>query len=376
MDAGEILLRILYAILVVFVIMTMAAYTVLAERKIASWIQRRVGPNRVGIPLISSIPVLGKSLVRMGIWQPLADGAKFLFKEDPIPAHVKKVYYCLAPAIALVPALSTVVVLPFGIYYVNGVAHPLVLANVDIGILFILAISSLGVYGVVLAGWSANSKYPYFGGIRSSAQMTSYELALGMSIIPVFMWANSPMGGTGDLTLFNVVQSQSDLWLAIWMPLPALIFLVSVFAEANRLPFDMAESETELVGGFHTEYGSFKFGLFFVGEYAHMTIGSAVFTLLFLGGWNFLPFWPDPWATWGWIGAVCSVVWFLAKTSALIAFFIWIRWTLPRFRYDQVMNLGWKYLIPISLANIVIYAFVIGFWDVVVHVDHIKPMIK
>ncbi len=380
MDIVEILLKILFAILVVVVIMTIAAYSVLAERKVASWIQGRVGPNRTALPGLSAIPVLGRFLVRMGMWQPLADGVKFLFKEDPLPGHVKKWYYCLAPVVALVPSLSTVAVLPFGAYWVNGVEYPLVLANVDIGILFILAISSLTVYGIVMAGWAANSKYPYFGSIRSSAQMISYELAMGMSVIPVFMWANGPATGFGDLTLFGVVAAQKDLWLGIWMPLPAFVFLVSLFAETNRLPFDMPESETELVGGFHTEYGSFKFGLFFVGEYAAMAIGSAVFVVLFLGGWNFLPtfgFLPDwvanPWATWGWFGSVVSVLFFIGKTLTFIFLFIWVRWTLPRFRYDQVMNLGWKYLVPLAVASIIIYAIVIALWDTAVTVDHIKP---
>ncbi|MEM8549308.1 MAG: complex I subunit 1 family protein [Verrucomicrobiota bacterium] len=372
MDWIDILLKLLYAFLMVGVVMSMAGYSVLAERKIASWIQGRVGPNRTALPVISAIPVIGPSLVRLGIWQPLADGVKFLFKEDPIPGHVKKFYYVLAPIAALIPALVTMVVLPFGVYYTDGVAKPIILADIDIGILFILAVSSLGVYGIVLGGWAANSKYPFYGGIRSSAQMISYELAMGMSILPVFMWANSPLGGTGDLTLFNVVTAQTDLWLAIWMPVPAFIFLVALFAETNRMPFDAPESETELVGGFHTEYGAFKFGLYFVAEYMHMIIGSAVFVLLFLGGWNFLPtlgFLPDwvanPWANWGWIGSVLSVLVFLGKTLFFVVFFIWIRWTLPRFRYDQIMNLGWKYLVPGALACVVIYALVIAGWDTV-----------
>lgn len=382
MDIVDILLRILFALLVVIVVMTMAAYTVLAERKVASWIQGRVGPNRTALPGISAIPMIGAQLVRLGIWQPLADGVKFLFKEDPIPGHVKKFYYCIAPAISLVPSLTIVAVLPFGAYWVDGQPYPLVLANVDVGILFILAISSLSVYGIVLAGWSANSKYPYFGSVRSSAQMISYELAMGLSILPVFMWANGPVGNFGDLTLFGVVEAQKELWLGIWMPLPALIFLTALFAETNRLPFDMPESETDLVGGFHTEYGSFKFGLFFVGEYAAMIIGSAVFTVLFLGGWNFLPtfgFLPDwvanPWASWGWFGSVVSVIFFIGKTSFFIFFFIWIRWTLPRFRYDQVMNLGWKYLVPMGVACVIIYALLIGLWDTVWEIESIQPVV-
>jgi len=357
MDIVDILLRILFALLVVIVVMTMAAYTVLAERKVASWIQGRVGPNRTALPGISAIPMIGAQLVRLGIWQPLADGVKLLFKEDPIPGHVKKFYYCIAPAISLVPSLTIVAVLPFGAYWVDGQQFPLVLANVDVGILFILAISSLSVYGIVLAGWSANSKYPYFGSVRSSAQMISYELAMGLSILPVFMWANGPVGNFGDLTLFGVVEAQKELWLGIWMPLPALIFLTALFAETNRLPFDMPESETDLVGGFHTEYSSTKFGAFFVGEYAHVFIASGVISALFMGGYlspfdgmlgvqEWSPLWQNAW----------GAGWFLGKTAFWIFVFIWVRWTLPRFKYNQLMDLGWRNLLPISIANMLLVA--------------------
>lgn len=363
------LLKCAFAVTMIIVVMSLAGYSVLAERKIASWIQGRIGPNRTAFPGLSAIPVIGPLLVNLGIWQPLADGLKFLFKEDPFPSHVKRFYYAMAPILAVTPALVTMVVLPFGVYWENGVAHALILADLDIGILFIFAVSSLGVYGIVLGGWAANSKYPFLGAIRSSAQMISYELAMGMSILPVFMWANGP-NALGDMSLQSVVVSQEGAWLFMWQPLSAFIFLVALFAETNRLPFDMPESETELVGGFHTEYGSFKFGLFFVAEYAHMIVGSAVFTLLFFGGWNFLPTFgvlPEwivaPWAGWGWLGAVCSVAWFMAKTLFLVFFFIWIRWTLPRFRYDQVMDLGWKKLLPLALANIVVYAIVIAVID-------------
>lgn len=379
----DILWKLLFAVLFVVVIMTFAAYSVLAERKVASWIQGRVGPNRTALPGLSAIPVIGPQLVKLGIWQPLADGVKFLFKEDPIPGHVNKFYYVLAPCIALVPALTTMVVLPIGQYMDGDTVMPIVLANIDIGILFILAFSSLGVYGIVIGGWAANSKYPYFGGIRSSAQMISYELAMGMSILPVFIWANGPGAGVGGLSLFNVVESQQACWLGIWMPVPAFIFLTSLFAETNRLPFDMPESETELVGGFHTEYGSFKFGLFFVGEYAHMVIGSAVFTILFLGGWNLfptfgiLPDWvADPWQHMGWVGSVLSVLYFIGKTMFFVFLFMWVRWTLPRFRYDQVMTLGWKYLVPAALACVVIYAVVIGLWDIAFTIDNTPAIVE
>ncbi|MBC2595835.1 NADH-quinone oxidoreductase subunit H [Ruficoccus amylovorans] len=385
MDWIDIILKVIYAVLVVVVTMTIAGYSVMAERKIASWIQGRIGPNRAAIPGISDIPVLGRALVKLGIFQLPADGLKFLFKEEPMPAHVKKIYYVVAPCLSLIPALVTVVVLPFGVYFIDGQANPLVLADVDIGILFILAISSLSVYGIVLGAWAGNSKYPFYGGIRSSAQMISYELAMGMSILPVLMWANGPnggVGGLGDLTLFNIVTAQQDLWMAFWMPVPAFIYLTALFAETNRLPFDMPETETELVGGFHTEYGGFKFGLYFTAEYAHMVVGSAVFTLLFFGGWQFLPtfgFLPDwvanPWASWGWIGSVVSVIYFLVKMYALMVFFIWVRWTLPRFRYDQVMTIGWKYLIPLALVCIIFYAIFIAAWDTFVTIDNAPAII-
>ncbi len=353
-----------YALLVIIVLMTICAYAVLAERKISSWIQNRVGPNRTILPILAYIPVLGPFVQRNGLSQPIADGLKFLFKESVTPKHVKKFYYILAPCLSLVPALTTCTVLPFGIWWNDQhAAQPLVLANLDVGLLFILAVSSLGVYGLVLAGWSSNSKYPFLGGIRASAQLISYELAMGVSILPVFLWSARPMAPLGSLevggpvsplNLFDIVQSQEHLWLLFWQPVSALVFLVSVFAETNRLPFDMAESETDLVGGFHTEYGSFKFGFFFVAEYAHMLVGSAVFVVLFLGGWNFFPYIPDPWPH-NVVGSVLSVLWFLAKVLSFVFLFIWIRWTIPRFRYDQVMKLGWNVLLPLAVANLFFY---------------------
>ena len=347
------------ALVVVFVVMSFAGYAVLAERKICGWIQGRVGPNRTALPIISALPLIGPFLTRLGLFQPIADLFKFIFKEDIIPGHVNKFYYVLAPCVSVIPALTTVTVLPFGEY--DG--RPLVLANLDIGILFILAVSSLGVYGIILGGWAANSKYPFLGGIRSSAQMISYELAMGLSILPVFMWANAP-GAEGSLNLFAVVSAQDRVWLGIWQPLSAFIFLVALFAETNRLPFDMPEAETELVAGYNTEYGAFKFGLFFVAEYTHIIIGCGVFTALYLGGWHLLDLpginLPIPG---GVAGAVFSVLVFLFKVGVLVFFFIWIRWTLPRFRYDQVMKLGWKILLPLALGNLVFNAVLIALWD-------------
>ena len=338
------------------VVLTLAGYTVLLERKIAGRIQGRLGPNRTTLPILNAIPILGPFLTRLGIFQPLADLGKFMFKEEGSPAHVNRFYFVLAPILVVIPAFTTMVVLPFGV--MNG--EPLILANLDIGILFILSVSSLGVYGIILGGWASNSKYPFLGGIRASAQLISYELALGLSILPVFMWANGP-DTAGGLSLFNVVQSQSSLWIVIWQPLSALIFLVALFAETNRLPFDMPESETDLVSGYITEYGAFKFGLFFVSEYTHIIIGSAVFIILFCGGWTL------PWVTFpeGMFGAILSTLVLLAKVGLMVFFFIWVRWTLPRFRYDQVMHLGWKILLPLAIANLIFNAFLIAGIDLI-----------
>jgi NADH-quinone oxidoreductase subunit H len=344
------------AVLMIAVVMGCSAYAVLLERKVAAAIQWRPGPNRTQIPILGGLPIIGRILTRIGIFQPMADGLKFVFKEEPFPKHVNTFYFLLAPMVAFIPAMTTMTVMPFGVYTNEaGEAAPLVLANLDIGILFILAVSSLGVYGIVLGGWASNSKFPFLGGIRASAQMISYELAMGMALLPVLMWFG------GSLNLFDIVQGQSAhmfKWTIIYQPLSAFIFLVALFAETNRLPFDMAESETDLVAGFNTEYGAFKFGLFFVGEYAHIIIGSGVFTLLFLGGW-YPPFLTDAMPE-GWIGSVLSVLIFFIKVLGLVFFFMWIRWTLPRFRYDQVMKLGWQRLLPLAIANLIAYAIIIA----------------
>ena len=247
------------------VVLPLVAYSVVAERRISAWIQDRVGPNRVG---------------PWGLLQPAADGLKFILKEDFTPAYVRKVYFWLAPAVSMVPALLTLAVIPFGTKIGN---QPAVIADLNVGILYTFGIVSLSVYGIVLAGYASNSKYPFLGGIRSSAQMISYEIAMGMSVVPVFMLV-------GELNLSKVVEYQaSGAWLIFKQPLAFVIFLIAAFAETNRLPFDMPESESELVGGYHTEYSSMKFALFFLGEYAAMIAVSAMMVVLFLGGWT-LPF--------------------------------------------------------------------------------------
>ncbi len=354
---------------VIMVIFPLAGACSLAERKVSAWMQGRPGPNRAIVPWVAWIPFVGRFLQRLGVFHLMADGAKFLFKEEPVPGHVNKLYFILAPAIAMMPALTTVTVVPFGAY-LDAAGHviPLALANVDIGLLAVFAVSSLGVYSVILAGWASNSKYPFLGGVRASAQLISYELSMTLSIIPVFLWINAP-GEPGTMSLAKVVEFQSlpggwgGAWFLFTMPVCAFIFLVSLFAETNRQPFDMPESEADLVGGFHTEYGAFKWSLFFVAEYSHMIIGSGVFTLLFLGGWNPLPWLPlAKLATMIGIAgmplavAVLSLVIFLGKIVALLFFFMWVRWTVPRFRYDQVMKLGWQKLLPLSIANLLAYA--------------------
>jgi NADH-quinone oxidoreductase subunit H len=363
----------LQGVAVIAVLFPLAAACSMAERKISAWIQGRPGPNRTIPPFLAWIPVVAPLLQKLGLFQLAADGGKFVFKEDPIPGHVNKVYFVLAPILAMIPALTTVAVVPFGAYLNSaGQLVPLVLANIDVGILAVFAVGSLGVYSVILAGWASNSKYPFLGGVRASAQLISYELSMTLSVLPVFLWVNAP-GGSGTLSLFDVVQSQSQpgfwggMWYGVLMPVSAFIFLVALFAETNRQPFDMPESEADLVGGFHTEYGAFKWSLFFVAEYCHMIVGSGVFVLLFLGGWNPLPWIPLETLA-GWLhiagspvltGVLATLV-FLGKVVAFIFFFMWVRWTLPRFRYDQVMKLGWQKLLPLSIANLIIYAIAIA----------------
>jgi NADH-quinone oxidoreductase subunit H len=355
----------------------------LIERKVSAWMQGRPGPNRALPPLLAWVPGIGL-LQKLGVFHLMADGGKMFFKEDPVPGHVNKFYFYLAPVVGMIPALTTVTVVPFGAY-INDLGHlvPLVLANLDVGILAVFAVSSLGVYALILAGWASNSKYPFLGGIRASAQLISYELSMTLAVLPVFLAINAP-GGEGTLSLFHVVQFQSGtwqgfnlsslhgLWFGITMPVAAIVFLVALFAETNRLPFDMAEGEADLVGGFHTEYGAMKWGLFFVAEYSHMLIGSAVFVLLFLGGWNPLPFLPLATVV-GWLGHLSPVLQhpiavgllsmgiFMGKVLFFIFLFMWVRWTVPRFRYDQVMKIGWQKLLPLAIANLLLYAIIIAF---------------
>ncbi len=328
-------------------VLTMFAYAVLAERKISAWIQGRVGPNRTAPPLALKIPFLGALLQSWGIFQPMADGLKAFLKEDFTPNYVRKAYFWLAPAISMVPAFLVLAVVPFGSKLGN---EPMVIANLDVGILYTFGIISLGVYGVVLAGYASNSKYPFLGGIRSSAQMISYELAMGMSVVPLFLIV-------GELNLSDVITWQAkNGWLILYSPISFVIFLIAAFAETNRLPFDLPESETELVGGYHTEYSSMKFALFFMGEYAAMIAASAMMVTLFFGGWT-LPGLSEPASSIA-VGLLHIGI-FVAKLLAFMVLFIWVRWMLPRFRYDQLMDLGWRRFIPLALANILVTAVVL-----------------
>ena len=296
------------------------SYMIYAERKIAGHMQARVGPNRVG---------------PFGLFQPVADVAKLFFKEEFTPEGANKVIFHIAPMLAVIPALVTFAVVPF------GPQDALRVTDINVALLLFLAMSSLGVYAITLGGWSSNNKYALLGGLRSSAQMISYELAMGLSTIGVLLLA-------GSLSLVDIVHAQERWWFVVSQPVAFGIFMITALAETNRAPFDLPEAEAELVAGFHTEYSSMKFGLFFLGEFANVISISCIAVTLFLGGWSG-PWLPEP----------LQFLWFFAKLGALLFFFIWVRWTFPRLRYDQLMNLGWKVLLPLSLANILVTAVVV-----------------
>lgn len=327
-----------------FVLLTAAAYTVYAERRVASFIQQRVGPNRVG---------------PWGLLQPLADVIKLLLKEDIVPEAGDKLIHFLSPVISVTIALVTFAVIPFAMTASPESGFtPIVIANVNIGILFILAMTSISVYGITLSGWSSNSKYSLLGGLRASAQMISYELSMGLAVVSVILLTNADKDIGGNyLSLVSVVEAQSDVWNMFINPIGFLIFVTTVFAEANRAPFDLVEAEQELVGGFHTEYSSMKFALFFVAEYIAVIIGSMLITTLFLGGYKG-PFEASlGFYEWGaTFQLLWGVTWFLLKTFFFVFVFIWVRWTLPRFKYNQLMNIGWKSFLPLSIINLLLVA--------------------
>jgi len=338
MNIWEVIIISLIKILLIVVLMLLTvAYLVYFERKISAWIQNRKGPNRVGW---------------LGLLQPFADVFKLLLKEDIVPEKANKILHTLAPFIALFVSFATYAVIPVGPsveifdYKIN-----LVVADVNIGVLYVLALTSLGVYGITFAGWSSGSKYSLLGGIRSSAQMISYEVSMGFSIAGVLLLSQS-------LSPTKIVEAQYGwMWNAIVQPIGFITFVVSAFAETNRLPFDLPEAEPELVGGYHTEYSSFKFAGFFLAEYANMIIASMMIVTLYLGGYQ-IPY-IDKLGLSSTLTVLLQIGAFLFKTAFMLFFFMWVRWSIPRFRYDQLMSLGWKVMFPLSLLNIVWVAFLI-----------------
>ena len=334
------------SVVLIAAVLPAVAFLTYAERRVSALIQDRLGPNRVG---------------PFGLLQPLADGVKFMFKEDTVPAGANKVIYSLAPAFSFVTAISALAVIPVG----GGVETDLMgllsapvlitfqVADLDAGALYVFAVSSLSVYGIILGGWASNSKYSLIGGIRGISQMISYELALGLSVVGVFVLA-------GSLRITDIVEYQSSVWLIFPQFVGFVVFLIASFAETNRLPFDLPEAEPEIVGGYHTEYSGMKFAMFFLAEYTHMIVASCLIVALYLGGWYPLPFV-------GWGGIDIGTHWylpplvFLGKVAAMLFVFIWVRWTLPRFRSDQVMRFGWKVLLPLAVANIIGTAVYVAF---------------
>jgi len=327
------LLKILYLFTVY---MLGAAFLTLAERRICAWMQDRLGPNRAG---------------PQGLFQPLADGLKNIMKEETYPSQANLPMFILAPVMSFVPALLLGAVIPFASPAPSkwGLIE-MVVAPLPVGFLFILAISSLGVYGIVMAGWSSNNKYSLLGGLRSSAQMVSYEIAMGMATIPVLLLA-------GNVSLNRIIAQQQEggfNWNVINLTIAFVIFLVAAFAETNRLPFDLPEAESELIAGYHSEYSAMKFSLFFIAEYGNMITTSALMATLFFGGWDIPGSWDTP--PWTWMKTLATLIFFALKTSFFVFLYMWIRWTLPRFRYDQLMSLGWKVMLPLAIGYIVVIA--------------------
>jgi NADH-quinone oxidoreductase subunit H len=310
--------------LLLLVVVTTFAYAMLAERKVMGWMQLRPGPNRVG---------------PWGLMQPASDAAKLILKEDLTPSTADPLIYKLAPFISLLTAFSVYAIIPFG----AGSQGTWAIGNVDAGILFLMAISSLGVYGISLGGWASGSKYPLLGSVRATAQMISYELAMSLSFIGVLILA-------GTTSLDGIVSAQARLWFCIPQAVGFVIYVITAVAETNRTPFDLVEAETELVGGFHTEYSGLRFGSFFIAEYVNMLTVSCIATLLFLGGWN---------APFG-LTMVPGVLWFVAKVATFMFFYIWLRATLPRLRYDRLMAFGWKVLLPVATLNLIVTAVVVA----------------
>lgn len=337
-----IIVSVIKIAIVLFVLLTAVAYTVWLERKVVGRMQNRWGPTRVG---------------PFGLLQPAADGVKFLFKEDLTPPHVYKPLYIAAPMLAVIFAITSISVIPFGNWITLGPVHtPLQITDVNIGLLVVLGITSLGVYGVALSGWSSNSKYSLLGGLRASAQMISYEIALGLSLVGVLILA-------GTFSLRGIVDAQTGY---VWHFIPNwfifrgfqivafFIYLTAAYAETNRIPFDLPEAETELVAGYHTEYSAMKFAMFFMAEYANMITVACLASVMFLGGWR------GPIGGPQWLRELEPLFWFVLRVFVFLFVYIWVRGTLPRFRYDQLMAFGWKFLLPVAIANVVVTALVVA----------------
>lgn len=324
------------AMIMFLITLGIAAYSTYFERKVAAFMQDRIGPNRAG-PL--------------GLLQPIADGVKMIFKEEHRPEGSNRILFILGPSIAMLTALMTSAVIPWGkSITIGGTEYPLQVADINVGILYVFGVVSLGVYGILIGGWSSNNKYSLLGAVRASSQMISYELAMGLSIIPIIL-------GSSSLQLSEIVTSQYEVWNVFKYPVGFLIFLICAFAETNRTPFDLPECETELVGGYHTEYTSMKLGFFLFSEYVNMFVSSAVIATLFFGGYHF-PFMSLLPAG---LAAIIGVAVLFGKIIFFIFFFMWIRWTIPRFRYDQLMHLGWQVLMPLAILLIVVYGAIFSF---------------
>ncbi len=331
-----ILVPLIQIVMVIVAVLVTVMYIVLLERKVQAWVQVRLGPMRVGYH---------------GILQPLADVLKLFVKEDITPARADAWIFTAAPIIVLVPALIAFAVIPFGTeVQLFGLSMPGHVADINVGLLYIVAVGSIGIYGIILGGWASNSKYPLLASLRSSAQLISYEVAVTMTLVTVILLS-------GTLSMVGIVNAQADRgwWFAFLQPVAFFIFFVGGLAETNRAPFDLPEAEQELVGGFHTEYSGMRFAFFFLAEYANMIVISAVGTTVFFGGW--LP--PFPNVAWlSFLGLVPGWIWFIGKTFVVLYVFLWVRATLPRYRYDQLMRLGWKWLIPLAILNLVVTGFI------------------
>jgi NADH-quinone oxidoreductase subunit H len=359
MQIESIIIAVVKIALLIGGLMTAAAYLVLLERWIAAWVQDRIGPNRVGVPLTK---------IRLfGLGQPLADGLKFIFKEENTPAHVDRVLFTIAPISILAAALATFAVIPFGSVLpedvgIAGVEQPIQLCvapNVDVGMIYVFALSSIAVYGVILGGWASNSKYSFLGGLRSSAQLIAYELPMGLGILGIVLMS-------GSLRLETIIdrQAASGMWNVFVQPIGFVVFLVAAFAESARLPFDLPEAEQELVGGYHTEYAGMRLLMYLIAEFLHMVTAAFLIVILFFGGWHL-------WGVTGsdpvhvtWFEAILRVLVLTGKMLGVVVFFMMARWSWPRFRFDQLMSLAWKVMLPLGLVNLVAVAVLVEYgWD-------------